>query len=85
VSGGADSKRVGCVGGGREKRDVGTSMSRCAGGRLGKRRELTGGVHGPDERELTNERLALTGRTNRTEGGSECMREGKLAPIGWPH
>jgi hypothetical protein len=47
VSGGADSKRAGHVGGGWEKHDVGTSTSRCAGRRLGKRRGLTGGVRGP--------------------------------------
>jgi hypothetical protein len=41
------TRRSGACGGGREMRNVGTSMAGCEGGRLGKRRGLTGGVRGP--------------------------------------
>jgi hypothetical protein len=45
---GAGSKRrSGACGGGRETRDVGASTAGCEGGRLGKRKGLTGGFHGP--------------------------------------
>jgi hypothetical protein len=45
---GAGSKRrSGVCGDGRETHNMGTSMAGCEGRRLGKRRGLTGGVHGP--------------------------------------
>jgi hypothetical protein len=45
---GAGSKRrSGACGGDRETRDVDASTAGCEGGRLGKRRVLTGGVRGP--------------------------------------
>jgi hypothetical protein len=53
-------KEVGCVRGGRETRDVGASVAGCEGGRLGKRRVLTGWGPRASERELANRRSALT-------------------------
>jgi hypothetical protein len=45
---GAGSKRrLSACGGGRETHDVGASVARCEGERLGKWRGLTGGVRGP--------------------------------------
>jgi hypothetical protein len=45
---GAGSKRrPGACGGGRETRDVGASAVGCESERLGKRRGLTGELHGP--------------------------------------
>jgi hypothetical protein len=41
---------------------------RGVGGRLGKRRGLTGGVRGQRERELTNERSALTREVHQAAG-----------------
>jgi hypothetical protein len=46
----------------------------CVGGRLGKRRGLTGGFRGPVRED-----------SRRTAGGSGRASEGKLAPTSWLH
>jgi hypothetical protein len=81
---GRAQKGSGTWGGGREKRDVAASTAGCACEMLEKRRGLTVAVRGQRERTRDGQ-SAQTGRAHQTARGNGRTREGKLAPIGWPH
>jgi hypothetical protein len=70
--------------GGCEKRNVGASTTRCASGRLWKRRGLTGGIRGPareDSRRAVNDDRAGSPNSERKRAR---VRGGVLAPTSWP-